>query len=94
MKKTIIAIWNFYLEGFKNMTWGRTLWFLIILKIVILFLVLRVFFFKPVMSGKTDEQKSEYVGTQLIRDQELEIEGAYRLEKIIQLKTIKKYNYG
>lgn len=68
MKKTIIAIWNFYLEGFKNMTWGRTLWFLIILKIVILFLVLRVFFFKPVMSGKTDEQKSEYVGTQLIRD--------------------------
>ena len=68
MKKAIIAIWNFYLEGFKNMTWGRTLWFLIILKIVILFLVLRVFFFKPVMSGKTDEQKSEYVGTQLIRD--------------------------
>ena len=68
MKKAIIAIWNFYLEGFKNMTWGKTLWFLIILKIVILFLVLRVFFFKPVMSGKTDEQKSEYVGTQLIRD--------------------------
>ncbi|MBE6336380.1 MAG: DUF4492 domain-containing protein [Lentimicrobiaceae bacterium] len=68
MKKAIIAIWNFYLEGFKNMTWGRTLWFLIILKIVILFLVLRLFFFKPVMSGKTDEQKSEYVGTQLIRD--------------------------
>ena len=47
------------------MTWGKPLWLLIILKAVILFAILRVFFFKPVMAGKTDEQKSEYVGTQL-----------------------------
>ena len=67
MKKTIIAIWNFYLDGFKNMTWGKQLWFLIFLKVIILFLVLRLFFFKPVMTGKTDEHKSEYVGTQLIK---------------------------
>lgn len=65
MKKIIINIFNFYLDGFKNMTWGKPLWLLIFLKIIILFLVLRLFFFKPVMSGKTDEQKSEYVGTQL-----------------------------
>lgn len=65
MKKAIISIWNFYYEGFKNMTWGRSLWVLIFLKVIILFLVLRLFFFKPVMSGKTDEQRSEYVGTQL-----------------------------
>lgn len=65
MKKIIISIFNFYLDGFKNMTWGKPLWILIFLKIIILFLVLRLFFFKPVMSGKTDEQKSEHVGTQL-----------------------------
>ena len=65
MKKAIISIWNFYYEGFKNMTWGRSLWVLIFLKVIILFLVLRLFFFKPVMAGKNDEQKSEYVGTQL-----------------------------
>ena len=57
MKKAIISIWNFYYEGFKNMTWGRSLWVLIFLKVIILFLVLRLFFFKPVMAGKTDEQK-------------------------------------
>lgn len=67
MKKTIISIYNFYRDGFKNMTWGKQLWLLIFLKAIILFLILRVFFFKPVMSGKTDEQKSEYVGTQLIK---------------------------
>lgn len=65
MKKIILAIWNFYLEGFKNMTWGKQLWILIFLKVIILFLVLRLFFFKPIMAGKTDEQKSEYVGIQL-----------------------------
>ncbi len=65
MKKTIVSIYNFYRDGFKNMTWGRSLWLLIFLKVIILFLVLRMFFFKPVMAGKTDEQKSEYVGSQL-----------------------------
>lgn len=73
MKNAIISIWNFYYEGFKNMTWGRSLWVLIFLKVIILFLVLRLFFFKPVMAGKTDEQKSEYVGTQLTNT-ELKVE--------------------
>ena len=68
VKSKIKSVWLFYVEGFKNMTWGKTLWFLIILKAVILFAILRVFFFKPVMAGKTDEQKSEYVGTQLMRN--------------------------
>lgn len=67
MKKTIISIYHFYRDGFKNMTWGKQLWLLIFLKVIILFLVLRMFFFKPAMAGKTDEQKSEYVGTQLIK---------------------------
>jgi len=49
------------------MTWGRPLWILILLKIIILFAVLRAFFFEPVLSGKTEEQKIEYVGEQLMR---------------------------
>ena len=67
MKRRIISIWNFYVEGFRNMTWGRTLWWLILLKVIVLFAVLRAFFFQPVLSGKTDEQKMEHVGMQLIQ---------------------------
>ncbi|MBP3419082.1 MAG: DUF4492 domain-containing protein [Marinifilaceae bacterium] len=63
--KTVKSIWCFYRDGFKNMTWGRPLWGLIILKLVILFLVLRALFFKPVLSGMDEEQRSEYVGSQL-----------------------------
>ncbi len=56
-----VRIWRLYYDGFKNMTWGKPLWFLIFLKVFILFAILRVFFFKPHMSGKTNEQKSSIV---------------------------------
>ena len=65
MKSKIVYIWNFYRDGFKNMTWGRPLWILIFLKVIILFAVLRAFFFQPVLAGKTEEQKIEHVGNQL-----------------------------
>ena len=67
MKNTLLSIWNFYVEGFRNMTWGRPLWFLIFLKVVILVLVLRMFFFEPVLAGKSEEQKIEHVGKELMR---------------------------
>ena len=67
MKNIILSIWNFYVDGFRNMTWGKSLWLLILLKIVILFFILRIFFFQPVLSGKTEEQKIEFVGTQLVK---------------------------
>lgn len=69
-KMSIKAVWEFYRDGFRQMTWGRPLWALIILKVIILFLVLRMFFFKPVMAGMTDEQRSEQVGTHLIESVE------------------------
>ena len=65
MKRIIKAIWSFYVDGFKSMTWGRQLWVLILLKVIILFVLLRGFFFKPVLGGKSEEQKIEYVGNQL-----------------------------
>ena len=67
MKSTFVNIWTFYRDGFKNMTWGRPLWILIFLKVIILFAVLRAFFFQPVLAGKTEEQKIEHVGNQLYK---------------------------
>ena len=60
------SIVNFYLDGFRNMTWGRPLWIVIFLKLFILFFVLRLFFFKPVLSGKTESEKSDFVGGSLV----------------------------
>ena len=66
MKRHMIAIYNFYVDGFKNMTWGKQLWWVILLKIIILFLVLRAFFFKPVLAGKSQEQRIEHVSNELM----------------------------
>ena len=60
------SIAKFYIEGFRNMNWGRPLWIVIFLKLFILFFVLRLFFFKPVLSGKTESEKSDFVGGSLV----------------------------
>lgn len=67
LTKIFSDVWTFYRDGFRNMTWGRPLIGLVLLKFLILFAVLRVFFFKPAMAGMTDEQKSEQVGERLTR---------------------------
>jgi len=59
------TFWEMYRDGFRNMTWGKPLIWLIVLKLFIMFAILRVFFFKPAMSGMTEEQKSEQVGERL-----------------------------
>jgi hypothetical protein len=59
------AVWHFYRDSFRNMTWGRPLVLLILLKFFILFAILRVFFFKPVMAGLSDEERSRVVGERL-----------------------------
>ena len=56
---------DMYVDGFRNMTWGKPLWILILLKLLILFGVLRIFFFKPDMAGKTEGEKMEIVGERL-----------------------------
>ena len=58
-------IWCFYRDGFRQMTWGRTLWIIILLKLFVIFIVLRLFFFKPVLADMDNAEKSETVGTAL-----------------------------
>ncbi|MBR5018743.1 MAG: DUF4492 domain-containing protein [Bacteroidales bacterium] len=65
IKDTTTAVWHFYRDGFRNMTWGRPLVWLILLKVFILFAVLRLFFFKPAMAGLSDEERSRVVGERI-----------------------------
>lgn len=45
---------------------GKTLWLIIIIKVAIMFLVLKLFFFPSFLGGKTDSEKADYVSTELI----------------------------
>ncbi len=44
---------QFYIDGFKSMTVGKQLWALIIIKCIIFFCVLKIFFFPDVVKQKT-----------------------------------------
>jgi hypothetical protein len=54
---------SMYVEGFKNLTWGKALWIIIIIKLFIMFAILKPFFFPNVLNQrfKTEEEKREYI---------------------------------
>ncbi len=68
MKNALSSIWNFYIEGFRSMTLGRTLWLIILVKLFIMFFVLKLFFFPNFLRDHpTDADKGKYVGNELIQ---------------------------
>lgn len=65
MVTTVKKIARFYIDGFRNMTVGRTLWIIILIKLTVIFAVLRLFFFQPTLQGTSDEERGEEVLQQL-----------------------------
>jgi len=68
--KNLKDFFTMYVEGFKNLTWGKTLWIIILIKLFIMFAILRVFFFPDVLNSRfhTDKEKSEYVLKELTKN--------------------------
>ncbi|MDE5636500.1 MAG: DUF4492 domain-containing protein [Alistipes sp.] len=52
---------KFYVDGFRSMTLGRTLWAVILIKLFIMFAVLRVFFFRDPMASKSARERADAV---------------------------------
>jgi len=66
MSNLVKNIYLFYSDGFKSMTIGRTLWIIILVKLFIMFLILKLFFFRSELATyKTIEQKSRHVIEQI-----------------------------
>lgn len=62
-------IFRFYAEGFRAMTVGKTLWLIILIKLFIMFAILKLFFFPDFLASKStsDEGKAEYVRNEMIK---------------------------
>ena len=63
-----LKIWRFYMEGFRSMTLEKTLWAIILIKLFIMFFILRLFFFPNILQQKydTDEERANQVIENLI----------------------------
>ncbi|HYW94279.1 MAG TPA: DUF4492 domain-containing protein [Bacteroidales bacterium] len=69
-KNLFIRIFNFYRYGFRNMSsWGKQVWIVILVKLFIMFAILKLFFFPDLLKKNfnTDAQRSDYVLEQLTK---------------------------
>ena len=58
---------HLYYDGFRSMTLGKTLWAVIFVKLFIIFVVLKIFFFPNFLSTHAEEGKeADFVATELI----------------------------
>jgi len=69
MTKLIKKVFYFYYDGFRNMTVGKRLWVIILVKLFIIFVIFKLFFFHDFLKTnfKTDQQRSNYVIEQLTK---------------------------
>ncbi len=68
--KTISNIYNFYINGFKNMTIGKTLWKIILIKLFIILIFLNYFIHDKSIKTeyKTYEEKVDFVYKNLTKE--------------------------
>ena len=61
---------DLYVDGFRSMTLGKTLWLIIGIKLFIFFVIIKILFFPDFLSSKsdTDEGKAQYVREQLTQE--------------------------
>jgi hypothetical protein len=62
-------IFRFYVDGFRSMTVGKTLWIIIGIKLFIMFAILKLFFFPNFLKTNfdNDSERSGYVIEQLTK---------------------------
>jgi hypothetical protein len=66
-KGFLYRVFDLYYDGFRNMKLGRTLWTIILIKLFIMFAILKVFFFPNFLKEHANEgEEPDYVATEMI----------------------------
>jgi len=63
--KFLYRAFDLYYDGFRSMTIGRTLWAVILIKLFIMFAILKVFFFPDFLKQHAQGDEAAYVATEL-----------------------------
>lgn len=67
-KDTLLyRVFDLYYEGFRNMRLGRTLWLIIFIKLFVIFVILKLFFFPDFLKQHTEKGgEADYVASQIL----------------------------
>jgi hypothetical protein len=79
-KNRFTRIYEFYIDGFRNLSpWARSIWVIILLKLFIMFVIFKLFFFRDTLKNRfsTDEERSNHVIEQITTHKNLIDNGAH-----------------
>lgn len=62
----LYRVYDLYVDGFRHMRLGKTLWAIILIKLFIIFAILKVFFFPNFLKEHAKGNESSYVAGELI----------------------------
>ena len=65
-KNFLSKVFHLYYDGFRSMTLGKTLWAIILIKLFIIFVVLKLFFFPNFLKQHADGNEPSYVANELV----------------------------
>ena len=64
----LYKVFDLYYDGFRHMKLGKTLWAIILIKLFIIFAILKVFFFPDFIKEHAAKgQEAEFVATQILK---------------------------
>lgn len=67
MKQGLLSqIFHLYYDGFRTMTLGKTLWTIILIKLAIIFLVLKLFFPDFINTNSKNRDKAGFVSKEIL----------------------------
>lgn len=61
----LYRIFDLYYDGFRHMRLGKTLWAIILIKLFIIFVVLKIFFFPNFLKQHANGDEAGFVATEL-----------------------------
>ena len=62
----LYKVFDLYYDGFRHMRLGKTLWTVILIKLFIMFAILKVFFFPNFLKQHANGDEAGYVATELV----------------------------
>lgn len=67
----IKKVFRFYRDGFRNMSdWGRNVWIIIVIKLFVIFFLLRLLFFPDLLKRdfSSDTERGDYIRDHFINN--------------------------
>ena len=62
----LYRVYDLYVDDFRHMRLGKTLWAIILIKLFIIFVVLKLFFFPNFLKQHAKGDEASYVATELV----------------------------